>query len=72
MAGSAQSRGERSRGMDLGVHLPLMEFGHEGHSLARLQATADAARECGFVALSANDHFMFSLPGLTGPPLWQR
>ena len=52
--------------VELGVHLPLMEFGDEGQSLARLQATADAARECGFAALSANDHFVFSTPWLDG------
>ena len=44
-----------------------MEFGQEGQSLARLQATADTARECGFAALSANDHFIFSTPWLDGP-----
>jgi alkanesulfonate monooxygenase SsuD/methylene tetrahydromethanopterin reductase-like flavin-dependent oxidoreductase (luciferase family) len=44
-----------------------MEFGGEGQSLARLQATADAARDCGFAALSANDHFVFSTPWLDGP-----
>ena len=52
--------------MELGVHLPLMEFGNEGQSLARLQATVDAARESGFVAVSANDHFVFSTPWLDG------
>jgi hypothetical protein len=39
-----------------------MEFGNEGQSLARLQATVDAARDCGFAAVSANDHFVFSAP----------
>ena len=53
--------------MDLGVHLPLMEFGAEGLSLARLQKTVDAARQCGFTAVSANDHFVFSTPWLDGP-----
>ena len=48
--------------MELGVHLPLMEFGNEGLSLRRLQAVVDAARESGFVAVSANDHFVFSTP----------
>jgi hypothetical protein len=50
--------------MELGVHLPLMEFGGEGQSLGRLQATVDAAGRSGFVAVSANDHFVFSTPGL--------
>jgi alkanesulfonate monooxygenase SsuD/methylene tetrahydromethanopterin reductase-like flavin-dependent oxidoreductase (luciferase family) len=53
--------------MDLGVHLPLIEFGEEGQSLARLHATVDAARDCGFAAVSANDHFVFSTPWLDGP-----
>jgi hypothetical protein len=39
--------------MELGVHLPLIEFANEGHSMARLGATVDAARECGFAAVSA-------------------
>ncbi len=53
--------------MELGVHLPLMEFGDEGQSLARLTATVDAAREAGFAAVSANDHFVFATPWLDGP-----
>ena len=53
--------------MELGVHLPLMEFGDEGQSLARLTRAVDAARECGFAAISANDHFLFQTPWLDGP-----
>lgn len=53
--------------MELGVHLPLMEFGHEGQSLGRLHAVVDVARESGFAAVSANDHFVFSTPWLDGP-----
>jgi alkanesulfonate monooxygenase SsuD/methylene tetrahydromethanopterin reductase-like flavin-dependent oxidoreductase (luciferase family) len=53
--------------LELGVHLPLMEFGDEGQSLARLTRVADAARACGFAALSANDHFLFQTPWLDGP-----
>ena len=53
--------------MELGVHLPLMEFGDEGQSLDRLTGTVDAARECGFAAVSANDHFVFATPWLDGP-----
>jgi alkanesulfonate monooxygenase SsuD/methylene tetrahydromethanopterin reductase-like flavin-dependent oxidoreductase (luciferase family) len=52
--------------MELGVHLPLMEFGDEGQSLQRLQAVVDVARELGFRAVSANDHFVFSTPWLDG------
>ena len=53
--------------MDLGVHLPLIEFGSEGRSLARLQVAVDVARDGGFAAVAANDHFLFSTPWLDGP-----
>ena len=53
--------------MELGVHLPLMPFGDDPLSLRRLQATVDAARDCGFAAVSANDHFVFQTPWLDGP-----
>jgi len=52
--------------MDLGVHLPLIPFGST-LSLERLAAVTDAARECGFAALAANDHFVFRTPWLDGP-----
>src|SRR5262245_30048065 len=44
-----------------------MEFGDEGQSLARVTRAVDAARECGFAAVSANDHFVFGTPWLDGP-----
>jgi alkanesulfonate monooxygenase SsuD/methylene tetrahydromethanopterin reductase-like flavin-dependent oxidoreductase (luciferase family) len=53
--------------LELGVHLPLMEFGDEGQSLARLTRAVDAARDCGLAAISANDHFLFRTPWLDGP-----
>ncbi len=53
--------------MELAVHLPLMEFGDEGQSLGRLTGAVDAARECDFAAVSANDHFLFRRPWLDGP-----
>src|SRR6516164_10990723 len=53
--------------MDAGLHLPLIDFGSEGFSYRRLAGTVDAARECGFAAISANDHFVFSAPWLDGP-----
>src|SRR2546430_7141222 len=53
--------------MDLGIHLPLMQFGDEGLSLGRLEQAVDAAREGGLAAVSANDHFVFSTPWLDGP-----
>ena len=55
------------RGVDLGVHLPLMQLGEEGLSLPRLEQAVDAARDCGFAAISANDHFIFQTPWLDGP-----
>jgi alkanesulfonate monooxygenase SsuD/methylene tetrahydromethanopterin reductase-like flavin-dependent oxidoreductase (luciferase family) len=54
--------------VDLGVHLPLMQFGDEERlSLERLGRAVDAARDCGFAAVSANDHFVFQTPWLDGP-----
>jgi alkanesulfonate monooxygenase SsuD/methylene tetrahydromethanopterin reductase-like flavin-dependent oxidoreductase (luciferase family) len=52
--------------MELGVHLPLIEFADEGYSLGRLQAVVDTALQAGFVAVAANDHFVFSTPWLDG------
>jgi alkanesulfonate monooxygenase SsuD/methylene tetrahydromethanopterin reductase-like flavin-dependent oxidoreductase (luciferase family) len=52
--------------VNVGVHLPLMEFGGEGQSMARVSAAVDAARECGLSAISANDHLVFSTPWLDG------
>ena len=53
--------------MDAAVHLPLIDFDGEGFSYQRLAGTVDAAREYGFAAISANDHFVFSAPWLDGP-----
>jgi alkanesulfonate monooxygenase SsuD/methylene tetrahydromethanopterin reductase-like flavin-dependent oxidoreductase (luciferase family) len=53
--------------MDLGVHLPLMQFGSEQLSFTRLAETVDAARERDFAAVSVNDHFVFQTPWLDGP-----
>jgi alkanesulfonate monooxygenase SsuD/methylene tetrahydromethanopterin reductase-like flavin-dependent oxidoreductase (luciferase family) len=44
-----------------------MQFGDERLSLRRLEATVDAARDCGFAAIAANDHFVFQTPWLDGP-----
>lgn len=52
--------------MELGVHLPLIEFGDEGQSFARLASVTDTARECGLAAVAANDHFRFATPWLDG------
>jgi alkanesulfonate monooxygenase SsuD/methylene tetrahydromethanopterin reductase-like flavin-dependent oxidoreductase (luciferase family) len=53
--------------VDLGVHLPLMQFGEQPLSLGQLEATVDTARDCGFAAVSANDHLVFQTPWLDGP-----
>jgi alkanesulfonate monooxygenase SsuD/methylene tetrahydromethanopterin reductase-like flavin-dependent oxidoreductase (luciferase family) len=53
--------------MELALHLPLMEFGEEGQSLARLTRAVEAAREFDFAGVSANDHFLFQTPWLDGP-----
>jgi alkanesulfonate monooxygenase SsuD/methylene tetrahydromethanopterin reductase-like flavin-dependent oxidoreductase (luciferase family) len=53
--------------VDLGVHLPLMQFGDDTLSRRRLETTVDAARECGFAAIAANDHLVFQTPWLDGP-----
>ena len=60
--------GERiGPGLELCLHLPLMEFSDEGQSPGRVRAAVDAARESGFAAVSANDHFLFQTPWLDGP-----
>src|SRR5829696_8587058 len=43
-----------------------MRFGAEPLSLQRLEATVDTARDCGFAAVSANDHLVFQTPWLDG------
>ncbi len=47
--------------MDLGVHLPLT------NPQPRLRAVVETARDCGFAAVSANDHLEFRGPWLDGP-----
>ena len=54
------------RCVELAVHLPLMRFDEEPLSLRRLEAAVDAARDCGFAAVSANDHLVFQTPWLDG------
>src|SRR5829696_1364280 len=44
-----------------------MRFGQEPVSASRLAEAVDAARECGFAAVSANDHLVFQTPWLDGP-----
>src|SRR5215217_183475 len=64
---AGRCRSWQDRPVELGVHLPLMPFGDESFSVARLAATVDAARDCGFAAVAANDHLVFQTPWLDGP-----
>jgi alkanesulfonate monooxygenase SsuD/methylene tetrahydromethanopterin reductase-like flavin-dependent oxidoreductase (luciferase family) len=52
--------------VDLGVHLPLVQFDDDPLTLDRLNATVDAARDGGFAAVSSNDHLLFATPWLDG------
>jgi hypothetical protein len=45
--------------MEAGVHLPQIDIGGEGFASTRLLRVVQQARICGFVAVSANDHFRF-------------
>jgi alkanesulfonate monooxygenase SsuD/methylene tetrahydromethanopterin reductase-like flavin-dependent oxidoreductase (luciferase family) len=53
--------------MEVGVHLPQLDFAGEGLSLARVTRTVDAARDNGFAAISVNDHMVYKRPWLDGP-----
>jgi alkanesulfonate monooxygenase SsuD/methylene tetrahydromethanopterin reductase-like flavin-dependent oxidoreductase (luciferase family) len=52
--------------MQLGAHLPLIDFDGTGFGPRDLLSFTDAAREAGFSALAANDHFVFQRPWLDG------
>ena len=53
--------------MEFGAHLPLMDFGGHPYTLDHLVAYTKAAARLGFVAVSVNDHMVFSVPWLDGP-----
>ncbi|HEY0817022.1 MAG TPA: LLM class flavin-dependent oxidoreductase [Pseudonocardia sp.] len=52
--------------MEAGVHLPQIDLMGEGLSATRAFGAVDAARDADFVAVSANDHFVFPVPWLDG------
>jgi alkanesulfonate monooxygenase SsuD/methylene tetrahydromethanopterin reductase-like flavin-dependent oxidoreductase (luciferase family) len=52
--------------VELGLHLPLIDFRGEGFPPRRLIDAAEAAREAGLAAVAANDHLVFSRPWLDG------
>ena len=53
--------------MEFGVHLPLISFAGEQHSLDDLIAFTETARDLGYTHLCVNDHLVFSRPWLDGP-----
>jgi alkanesulfonate monooxygenase SsuD/methylene tetrahydromethanopterin reductase-like flavin-dependent oxidoreductase (luciferase family) len=52
--------------MQYGAHLPLIDFDGDGWRPGELDDYVDAARDCGFSAMSANDHLVFQRPWLDG------
>jgi alkanesulfonate monooxygenase SsuD/methylene tetrahydromethanopterin reductase-like flavin-dependent oxidoreductase (luciferase family) len=52
--------------MELGAHLPLMDFGGNPYTFEHLTSYATRAAELGFGSLSVNDHLVFSVPWLDG------
>jgi hypothetical protein len=52
----------RSGHMQLGAHLPLIDFNGRGYDNRLLGSFTDAAREIGFTALASNDHITFQRP----------
>src|SRR5437588_1832517 len=53
--------------VEVGVHLPLMDFGGNPYTLEHLVGYVRAADRLGFTMVSANDHLVFSVPWLDGP-----
>jgi alkanesulfonate monooxygenase SsuD/methylene tetrahydromethanopterin reductase-like flavin-dependent oxidoreductase (luciferase family) len=53
--------------VNIGAHLPLMDFGGHPYTLEHLTSYARAAARLRFDALAANDHLVFSVPWLDGP-----
>jgi probable F420-dependent oxidoreductase len=53
--------------VEVGVHLPLMDFGGNPYRLDHLVQYAETADRLGYTALSVNDHLVFDVPWLDGP-----
>lgn len=53
--------------MQVGVHLPLMDFGAQRFDVEHLVHYVETATALGFDAVSANDHLLFGAPWLDGP-----
>jgi alkanesulfonate monooxygenase SsuD/methylene tetrahydromethanopterin reductase-like flavin-dependent oxidoreductase (luciferase family) len=52
--------------VEVGVHLPLMDFGGHPYRLDHLTRYAETADRLGYTALSVNDHLVFDVPWLDG------
>ena len=52
--------------MRLGVHLPVVDFGHGLPTAAALRDYVRAARDAGFDTVAANDHLRWRRRGSTG------
>ena len=52
--------------MQVGVHLPLMDFGAQRFDIEHLVHYVETATALGFDAVSANDHMLFGTPWLDG------
>jgi alkanesulfonate monooxygenase SsuD/methylene tetrahydromethanopterin reductase-like flavin-dependent oxidoreductase (luciferase family) len=57
----------KERILDYGAHLPVIDFGFQRFSLARLSAYVQTARDLGFKAVSTNDHLISARPWLDAP-----
>jgi alkanesulfonate monooxygenase SsuD/methylene tetrahydromethanopterin reductase-like flavin-dependent oxidoreductase (luciferase family) len=53
--------------VEIGAHLPLMDFGGHPFTLEHLLNYVKAAEGLGFDMLCANDHLVFPVPWLDGP-----
>ena len=53
--------------MKFGVHLPLMDFGHQRFDVEHLVEYVELATALGFDAIAVNDHMVFAVPWLDGP-----
>jgi alkanesulfonate monooxygenase SsuD/methylene tetrahydromethanopterin reductase-like flavin-dependent oxidoreductase (luciferase family) len=53
--------------VELGVHLPLMDFGGNPFTMSHLATYTRTAAALGYSALTVNDHMVFAVPWLDGP-----
>jgi alkanesulfonate monooxygenase SsuD/methylene tetrahydromethanopterin reductase-like flavin-dependent oxidoreductase (luciferase family) len=53
--------------VEVGVHLPVLDFGDHPFTLDHLVGVTRTASELGFTGLAVNDHLVFGVPWLDGP-----